>query len=761
MIYSFKQFRLNESESEKYKRGSVICKQYNYGMVSNEYYEIIEYLGNDGKFDLYKAYQLKSNLTEVKSKKAITLKVFTESKQVKYRLLHVNDVLVSKDYEEHSNLEINSIDLGDNVPPHLMTLDKYKSIVGSLYKELDKFVKKNDTMLKYTYNNENKPLTKTELVSVNRISRVDDMVDATDDVIKQRDLLVSKIEDIVGVNLMDVKGNIKKDNKYFINSAIKNGVYEDLLLKNVINIKNVEDILSSVKLKVPNKLIEVSKNVSIKGFTKEKVDSYNDLMNKNLSRLKDLFKQYYDARRNGFIKYYTDIYVKLSDFSKNYNYINDDRFRYDYYVHLMKKEPPKSKYGRYVYDIVEITSIFDIKGVVSLVSRQGYVLNSNYAEIIGESATKYVDELFYNFNIKLCDKLKKIDVDVLPEVINGSLLTITSKSFIGSLELKYENGFVFGVEADVIVAGGYNIQTEHLRALFKYKLDGKFRSIDMIVDAYKSFGNLNESKVDNDIDIYALAWMCFILTYNDAKISIKNWKHDTRINGVPMEVCIADSIKLGYIIVDEEEGVYRLSDSGKKKVLKTFYRKDLDETLALSQSLKKYRKGIYDISTLPLNIWFIENPRIETNFYKIDEMVRYWHNTEKSIFLHKLSNNKYLKLYNKVNLYKYFDTNEIPNEIVVYRGLKSEFDASKRKEYESWTLDKNEAIRFAKYVFSKSVYNRFTPKYSKVSYVLETKIKLDDILVFIMLGEDEIVISSDLVKAENIKIMQIDNTERE
>jgi hypothetical protein len=168
---------------------------------------------------------------------------------------------------------------------------------------------------------------------------------------------------------------------------------------------------------------------------------------------------------------------------------------------------------------------------------------------------------------------------------------------------------------------------------------------------------------------------------------------------------------------------------------------------------------VYEInnSNYTKNIESILKSRFEKDFYKLDEYYVDWFNIQNTFFLKRMLSNKKISLYNKMNEILYFFPDRAPEKIIIYRGIKSEYVKERNREFTSWTLNKEEAVRFATYRF-----NRFKPTYAKVSIVLELEIKLSDIDLFIIGDEDEVVIKNvnerfgDDIKSEKIKITSTD-----
>lgn len=270
----------------------------------------------------------------------------------------------------------------------------------------------------------------------------------------------------------------------------------------------------------------------------------------------------------------------------------------------------------------------------------------------------------------------------------------------------------------------------------------------MIYD-YNQF--INENISDN-LDIYDIAWFYFVVSvYNNKMKANETWKNDKRMNNHILSNTMDIAIKKELAI--EQDGYYSLTKKGINLFEKTFYRKNIDDVIKLSYELPLKGDSIYDISNIPLDYWLRKNPITENNISKINTILTDWFNIERHIFLTKLEGNKYIETFNKINLFSKFYPKEIPEKIIVYRGIKSEYKKPSKK-YSSWSLNKHEGIRFASYHLSKSFISK--PITSKVGYLLELEIDTKDIFIYYKSGdEDEIIIDNAKINDSDIKITKI------
>lgn len=115
--------------------------------------------------------------------------------------------------------------------------------------------------------------------------------------------------------------------------------------------------------------------------------------------------------------------------------------------------------------------------------------------------------------------------------------------------------------------------------------------------------------------------------------------------------------------------------------------------------------------------------------------------------------NKSVSLYNQLNKTLYFFPEPIPETVKIYRGIKNDYIKERDRIHTSWTLNIEEAKRFATYHFKK---NNYTPIFAKTQIILELEIKTSDIDLFIIGEEDEVVIKNVNGRfGESIKVLKI------
>jgi hypothetical protein len=164
------------------------------------------------------------------------------------------------------------------------------------------------------------------------------------------------------------------------------------------------------------------------------------------------------------------------------------------------------------------------------------------------------------------------------------------------------------------------------------------------------------------------------------------------------------------------------------------------DALELSKEYKKYdipgHFG-YAISRVPVDFYLsVINPEMEEDFDEIEELCTEWFNHQRQSTISKMNRNPHIKDWNRYKWLRAFGETE---KVKVYRGVKSE-PMRDGKKFDSWTYDREQAVRFATYVFTGG--QQFEPIYSKEGYILTTEITLDGVVVFVGMDEDEIILKN-------------------
>ena len=271
-----------------------------------------------------------------------------------------------------------------------------------------------------------------------------------------------------------------------------------------------------------------------------------------------------------------------------------------------------------------------------------------------------------------------------------------------------------------------------------------------------------------------ISWLYFLCFLYGGKMKISDWEKDNRV-GVNYQDTMLKFLNDNIIKSDKEH--YYCTDKGKQIVLDTFYHKDIKDSLNAKHKFKQYdtKKGHegYTISDIPYYLWEILNKDVHEEFSKLKDLhADYWnsnpHGMGEPKYLEQMLENPYIDSYNYKNLFNHFYPNKIPNIITLYRGIKGEYDISfQKKQFSSWTLNKKEAERFAKYHFVTHAFEK--PQESEKQRILKIEIPIEDIDIVIGGYESEVIlknpvknieietIKEDIILYENIIQEQNDN----
>lgn len=253
------------------------------------------------------------------------------------------------------------------------------------------------------------------------------------------------------------------------------------------------------------------------------------------------------------------------------------------------------------------------------------------------------------------------------------------------------------------------------------------------------------------VGIRDVAWLYFLHYIYAGILPKKNWKNDDRMG----ETCDRSLKKFDCVEIDDEK--YTSSESCVKIIDEYFGSKDFKDALSKEKELVEYKKvdQFYDypIDGIPYDLFLHKNPKIGKGFEKISNIITTHYNSQscQTEIINKLANNKQIEKFNFKNYYEEFP--DEPKTIKVYRGIKNEFvDRFNKSGYSCWTTKKDEAERFAKYLFTGG--QQFRPIYADDPYVLETEISLSDVIVYIGGSENEIILRNpvNILNIEKISI---------
>lgn len=225
-----------------------------------------------------------------------------------------------------------------------------------------------------------------------------------------------------------------------------------------------------------------------------------------------------------------------------------------------------------------------------------------------------------------------------------------------------------------------------------------------------------------------------------------------------MGILITDSFDKFKDLVETTDEYYIAKEEAKEVVNKIFYRKNMKEAFDLAISLHKDyhnpdRFRGYPIERIPIELWLKKSDIKNAIDAWHDELFTDWWNTEGNSRIAeryiKKRGNKLEKI-NEFKLRKYYFPEQVPEKLTIYRGIKQEYDPEHQKKFTSWTLDKDQGLRFAKWHFVKG----YSPKghESEVQYLLEKEIDIKDMSIFIGGEEHEVIMLSPTIPDKITKL---------
>lgn len=503
-IFDFKRYVENiQTENViPYEIGSIIAREPKY-RGNTDYYELVEFVGKLIGSDEYEymVYPIKSNLTEVKgSKMNIKLPIGDSKISRIYVVKKPNGVLVSQkaiDADNRRNTE-EKMDWAGKKPLCLMTKEEYKKEITPFFKEYIKFTDKNSDYIRFDYSNlkpyyVNDPSIDKESF-IYKYKLLDKVKDAPREVVDKLNYYESKIKELTGYNLVQLSKDDVNSNKKFISIAISDGTYENLLKSGKVNMKNIEEVLTDAKLKVPKKLYDVDISVKDDGIT---LDKETQLINDKKIFKQSIIDMFIDVYNDAAARYYNNyepFFIKYEKFNTQNEIIfkTTDELKKQFHIFLTGEEPRieiiKKKYSE--VKIVHYSPIIDKVFIGNLnLFGEKFKLKPNWKDLLKDNSIKYADDMFQYYVEKLLMYFTQLNITEYPIVQNGALYGFSEKGFDGILHFKYSNGFTFSIETRAIWAGGYNIQAVHMRGLFKYYYNSKNLTSAQLLELYKNYKN--------------------------------------------------------------------------------------------------------------------------------------------------------------------------------------------------------------------------------------------------------------------------------
>ena len=378
-----------------------------------------------------------------------------------------------------------------------MTLQKYQETVSPLFKEYNKFLKKNAPYFKKanyggilydTYDqyigDETVRLTKqgyTTLVRPDYLNK--SWSDGGDfqrvlenppaDVKKQYDEFIAKFSEYFSQDEMDrlIDRDEAKGNKRSVRRAIDNDFYVEALKDGAVSPKELNDIFVSVGVKMPKRVLDMKTKVETQGYNR----SFENAMLKRTKEFEDNLRKelgpHYDELKNRERRH---LMFTINDFE------SDPKFATDMHSYLKKFERNRTQRSQ----VQSLLNVFFegayVKGETNYKEAYKYSRKPDFDKIMDRMCTDYAEGFIAKFVARLEHKLRVVNAKIGAPVFKISNVSLHAEEFECLVEVKWPNGAKLVIEATVIIAGGYNIQVEHYRYLLKTFHNGKYIDLEKI-----------------------------------------------------------------------------------------------------------------------------------------------------------------------------------------------------------------------------------------------------------------------------------------
>lgn len=377
----------------------------------------------------------------------------------------------------------------------LMTLSEYQATVTPLFKAFNKFMKKNGQYFKkknysglicLTYpqfiEKELEHLKKQyknlaeddsyarqrwfDSVNFREKPRTDEEVPA--DILKMYHALIKQFEQYFSKE--EITSRIERDelnsNKRAVRRAIEKDFYVDALKDGEVTPARLVEIFDSLELKMPKRILELKTKVETQGYDRstelaqvKKTKEFEDELRKELGPYYEELRQR-ELRRieiivDEFEKSSSDLYNYLRKFDRIPSYKNqlesllNELFKGDY----VKEE------NRRVYK---------------------YMRREDYNDRLQLKATAFAEDFIRNFVHRIELKLRVITAKLGAPVFKITKANLHAEEFECLVTVTWPNKVSIVIEAEVIIAGGYNIQVTHYRYLLKTFYNGKYIDLENI-----------------------------------------------------------------------------------------------------------------------------------------------------------------------------------------------------------------------------------------------------------------------------------------
>ena len=261
--------------------------------------------------------------------------------------------------------------------------------------------------------------------------------------------------------------------------------------------------------------------------------------------------------------------------------------------------------------------------------------------------------------------------------------------------------------------------------------------------------------VDVDFTVEEAAWLYFFNIVYKASVDMKYWNQDKRMGENKAGDIVEKFKSLGLCQVEGLMTNFNL-DKCLPILDKFFGGKDLQDAINKTYDYVAYKDfKSYPISNIPVDYYLRhKKPSLDKAFDRLSDLKTDWFNNWSQRIAAKIAKFRYLKEANLYAAWQHYYPDRIPEKIIIYRGLKSEYNKDMYSDeevyYTSWTLNEKEAKRFATYHFTQYSFSK--PVEANVQNILKAEVDLNDIILFYGGPEVEIIMLEPVKVSEIIKL---------
>lgn len=287
---------------------------------------------------------------------------------------------------------------------------------------------------------------------------------ASEELVSQKEVLFQSVAQFIADS--DVK-KFEKDERKSNKRAVKRAADSGLIVQDLMDGKmlptDVEKIFGSVGLKVPRHVQEMRDKVEKQGYSRS---THNMLLKANKDfedKLRVAMTPHMQVLED---RYKNKINYQVGDYLKHVNTTGD---------------PSVHKYTRNMLDK-------SVSSVLYQYTKDGRKVQE-YEAVLDKSAKNYAEGFLLEFVMRVQEKLKVINEKKGVPTFEIRHVSFNRGSIEGQFTVDYADQTHLLLEVEVILAGGYNIQSLHNRYLFKIFKDGKFVKLE---DVDRAFESVNE-----------------------------------------------------------------------------------------------------------------------------------------------------------------------------------------------------------------------------------------------------------------------------